>query len=199
MNNKRTLTRINLSELLPTGEYAKKIMQERSSILSKIESHIQSVSIKNNNYIVFKMGEDQFYGVQYVDIMNIEPIHSITKVPNVPEYIAGVYYWHGKIISVLHLSVFLNVSEKTSLENSYVVVVQHRDTTIGLLFNDVVGINNYGDDEIQPPLAEIINVDPKYVQGIHGENICILNIKNIMTDISLSLMNNQGDKHEITT
>lgn len=182
----------DLRDLLPEDDYSKKILDERAEIYAKTDEE-ESSAASTNKYILFKIGNDQYYGMDYLTITQVEKVSVITPLPNVEDYIVGVYYWHGKIISLVSLAAFLKLStEFNHATNSYVAITKLNNSIIGIIFDDVAGMGSYNIKELQPQLAEMTNIDAKYVNGIHNGNICILNTNNIISDISKALMHNRG-------
>ena len=59
--------------------------------------------------VVFKIREE-FFGVEASKVLSINDMMSVTKVPNEPKYIKGLINLRGIIISLLDISILLNLS-----------------------------------------------------------------------------------------
>ena len=58
--------------------------------------------------MVIRLGRE-VYGLETDYVFDIRPLESITHVPRVPDWVAGVVNLRGRIISVLDLQRFLGL------------------------------------------------------------------------------------------
>jgi purine-binding chemotaxis protein CheW len=80
---------------------------------------------------------------------------SLTRVPGVPAWVAGVANWRGRVLAVLDLRPLLS-AETTQLDRrGRLVVLTRNGVTAGLLTEGVEGTADVDGDSIEPSLANL--------------------------------------------
>ena len=135
-------------------------------------------------YIVIKIGEEQ-YGIDISFIDNIVRMQSITRVPDVQPYFAGVINIRGEVVPVmsLRLKMGLEADEYTNKTRIIIVKTESNDP-IGLIVDEVREVVTLDERSID----EVINdskVDETYINGI-GKNgdtlISLLELNTVISD-----------------
>lgn len=185
-----------LSHCIPDDAMSVTIMAERAKILAKPGITTDS-EINKTNYLKLVIGNNELYGIRYQDIVDVKPAEKITAVPMTPEFVDGIEYWHGKIIPVINLAKYFGVDhESVSTVKKSIVTVMTGKVIVGLTFDDVIGIDMYENGKLDKNIPVNNKILDEYVAGIHAGRVVILNINNILTDISKELNSKMGDKHE---
>ena len=177
---------------MPSDDISQKIMTERARILAKPRVEMKSTNTLQDSYIKLRLGNDEYYGIPYYALDKIEYASSITTVPRVPHFVAGVYYWHGKIIPVIDLSLFFGIHEKHSTKDIYIATVSSGEMILGLIFSDVVGIDEFNIKELDHQITGYSKMKDHHVMGIHRGRVCILNVERIAMDITKALREYKG-------
>jgi purine-binding chemotaxis protein CheW len=125
--------------------------------------------IKNRNETVellqlvsFKI-ENEEYGVDILDVQEINKMVQITKVPNSPDFVEGVINLRGRIIPVIDLRTRLGLPRKEQDKDSRIIVVDLERKTIGFIVDAV--------SEVLRIPASVTEVPPEIVAGIDSEFI----------------------------
>src|SRR3990167_9491593 len=92
-----------LSKVMPKDAFSIKVMNERALILSEVVKNDRSDEVIKTSYIKFMLGQNEFYGIPYHDVLDVKHAENITKVPMSPAFVVGVSYWHGKLIPIIDL------------------------------------------------------------------------------------------------
>jgi purine-binding chemotaxis protein CheW len=108
-------------------------------------------------YVEFGIGKEH-YAILIQDIHEIIKIQEITQIPNVLPYVKGVINRRGKIVTVLSLRHLFNIAEQAHTKTTRIIVVRHREDTVGIIVDSVNKVTTFPD--IQPP--------PEHVGGIAG-------------------------------
>ncbi len=197
-NNKPALRSVPpLAELLPVDAYSVKIMGERAKALASCEEDRAFTRGKKINYIKFILGDDEYYGLPYVDILDVRPNAHLTRIPKCPEYYLGVSYWHGKIIAVMDLGRYFGIRrDDCCMVTPYIATIAYNNGVIGLAFDYVVGVDSYEENTLDKPLAAHAKILQSYLHGIHNGKTVILNIHAILADIMADRQNARGSHHE---
>jgi purine-binding chemotaxis protein CheW len=144
--------------------------------------------------VLLRLGRE-VYGLdaQYVfDIRPVEP-RSVTRVPRVPNWVAGVVNLRGHILSVIDLHRFLGLSPAESTDNStalhFMVVVETPDMELALLADQVLPMEMVPMSRIQDATGTVRGIRPEHMLGIadrsNGDSMVILNLLALLADKQL--------------
>lgn len=112
--------------------------------------------------VSFKIGEEEF-GVDILNVQEINKMVLITKVPNSPEFVEGVINLRGRIIPVIDLRTRLGLPKKVHDKDSRIIVVDLEGKTIGFIVDGV--------SEVLRIPVSITEAPPEIVSGINSEFI----------------------------
>ncbi len=124
-------------------------------------------------YIAFVL-EKQEFAVPIMRVQEIIKIPQITQVPNAPYYSQGISNLRGKIVPIVNLKRLLNLSDQN--EHTKVVVVNVGKTTLGLLIDEISGVINVEESQIETNI-------------VVGENGSISGIAKLSDTRLVSLLN----------
>jgi len=144
--------------------------------------------------VLLRLGREVYgLGVQYVfDIRPVEP-RSITRVPRVPNWVAGVVNLRGRILSVIDLQRFLGLSPAEGTDNDMatrcLVVVETSEMELALLADEALPMETVSVSRIQDATGTVRGIRPEYVRGIAdrsaGDSMVILNLPALLADKQL--------------
>jgi len=124
--------------------------------------------------VILRLGRE-VYGIDAQYVYYVRPADSITYVPRVPEWVAGVVNLRGRILSVVDLRRFFGlplaeISESDESERGeetpYLVVVETSDMEVALLVDDVLTVEPFPISQIQDATGTVRGLRPEYVQGV---------------------------------
>jgi len=121
---------------------------------------------------VIRLGRER-YGLEVQYIFDIRMEENITRVPRVPEWVAGVVNLQGQILSVVDLQRYLNLpaSEKTPEAGPRnILLVQTPQMELALLVDEVLSIQDLPTSRIQEAASVVRGLPVEYVQGVYIEN-----------------------------
>lgn len=146
--------------------------------------------------VVFSLGDEQF-AIDLFDVKEVVEYTTITKLPNVPQYVRGIIDLRGEITTIIDLKHRLNITEtKTvSVDSSRIIVLDDRITKskIGILVDDVTSVSTFEDNRVDYTSASVSKEDTAII-GIIKKNVKIkekesneliiwIDIKQLLTDI----------------
>jgi purine-binding chemotaxis protein CheW len=114
-------------------------------------------------YVEFGIEGEQ-YAIRIYDIHEIIKMQEITQIPNVKIYVKGVINLRGKIVPVLSLRRLFGMDEKPYSKTTRIVVVNHREDTVGIIVDRVSKVTTFSD--IQPPPDRVGGIDGNFFVGI---------------------------------
>ncbi len=119
-------------------------------------------------YIVIKIGEEQ-YGIDISYIDNIVRMQSITRVPDVQTYFAGVINIRGEVVPVMSLRLKMGLEADEYENKTRIIIVKlENNAPIGLIVDEVKEVVTLDETSIDEVIRDS-KVDETYINGI-GKN-----------------------------
>ena len=171
------------STLMPQDEFSRKVLKERALVIAKPISLSQQQ--EQNQYLRFRLGTVERYGIPYKYLEELLYIDNLAKVPCTPKFVVGVVNYHGELLTVLDIKQFFRMPEVTLSEEARIIVVKHMEMRAGLLVDAVDTNEKYRDAELSPPLNSHGVSNMEYVTGIHAGKVTLLNMEAILADPAL--------------
>ncbi|MCL4551501.1 MAG: chemotaxis protein CheW [Bacteroidetes bacterium] len=112
--------------------------------------------------VSFKIGNEEF-GVDILNVQEINKMTQITKVPNSPDFVEGVINLRGRVIPVIDLRNRLGLERKQHNKDTRIIVVNVGDKVFGFIVDSV--------NEVLRVPADIFEAPPEIVAGVGSEFI----------------------------
>ena len=139
-------------------------------------------------YIVIKIGEEQ-YGIDISYIDNIVRMQSITRVPHVQPYFAGVINIRGEVVPVMSLRVKMGLDADEYTNKTRIIIVKlENNAPIGLIVDEVREVVTLDERSIDPVIRDS-KVDETFINGIGKNGDTLISLLELSTVI--------GDKDSI--
>ncbi|MEK6731036.1 MAG: chemotaxis protein CheW [Pseudomonadota bacterium] len=166
---------------------ARHILEERTKSFAQIEE-VEGVS-DYQEYIRFRLGDKEHYGIAYPYLAEIVESTHLTFVPTTPDFIAGVINLRSKIIPVIDLKKFFHVTTTTESDSYWIVIVHEGARILGMLVDEVLNNERYAVEKLSPALPSKAVSNLEYVQGIYEGKTTVLNVSVLLNDAVLKNMN----------
>jgi len=149
-------------------------------------------SMDVTQFLTFQLNEDS-YGIDILSIKEIVDHGSVTKVPMMPDFIAGVINLRGNVVPVVDLALRFSQQPSLRTSRSSILILEHQyeeqKLEIGItvdVVNEVLDILA-GDIEQAPSFGTKIRTD--FIAGMGKLNkklLVLLNIETILKVTELS-------------
>lgn len=100
------------------------------------EENIQQHTDDIEQMVIFNLGQEEF-GVNILNVQEINRMVEITQVPQSEHYVEGVINLRGKVIPIIDLRKKFNMPEKEYDNKTRIGVVNINDETVGLIVDGV--------------------------------------------------------------
>ena len=177
-NGNRLLTLISLSETL-----SKESIDFLHGTIGEQESEIKDVLKKDGmgkeiELVCFDLGGEE-YGINIMEVREIIRFHSITAVPNSPDYVAGIVNLRGNVLPVIDLRIRFDKKIVEWNEENRIVVVEMGNRLTGLIVDDVNDVITISEKQIEYAKSVMKSDEAdELIKGIckldNGEKILIL-------------------------
>lgn len=106
---------------------------------------------ENIQVVEFVLGKEH-YAIDLFDVKEVVEYTSITRLPNVPDYVKGIIDLRGEITTIIDLKHRLNIVETgiVGAESSRIIVLDDRMTRskIGILVDDVTSVSTFEANQV---------------------------------------------------
>jgi purine-binding chemotaxis protein CheW len=112
----------------------------------------------------FRLGGEEF-GLDILRVQEIIRIQPLTRVPNSPDFIAGVMNLRGRIIPVVALRRRFGLEQIPADKQTRIVVVETNGAVLGFIVDAVSEVLRIPADTIEPPPG-VGKAERQYVSGV---------------------------------
>lgn len=112
--------------------------------------------------VSFHLGKEE-YGVNILNVQEINKIVHITTIPNAPSFVEGIINLRGKVIPVINLRKRMGLPEKAADKDTRIVVVDMEGRITGFIVDSV--------SEVLRIPASITEAPPEFAGGKKQEYI----------------------------
>jgi len=139
-------------------------------------------------YLTFKLA-DEIFGVDVAKVREILELTTITRMPQMPEYVCGVINLRGSVVPVIDLKLKLGMAATARTVNTCIVLVEVRrdeeTIVLGALADSVQEVYELEPENIEPAPKIGSGLNTDFIQGM-GKHIqqfmMILDIDKVFAD-----------------
>lgn len=140
------------------------------------------VGASENQYVLFQL-DNEYYGIDILQVETIERVMDITRVPHALDYVQGVINLRGEVVPVVNLRKRFNLPEVPVNDESRIIIVSVEDIVVGLLVDASSEVLQLSSNEIDDAANIADNTGNGFVKGI-GKNghriIILLDLKKVL-------------------
>jgi purine-binding chemotaxis protein CheW len=178
------------------GEMSPELLQE---LLERRAAQLAEVPVREDEggrvaLVLIQLGRE-LYGLDVQHVSDLRPVEQITRVPRVPDWVAGVVNLRGRLLSVLDLQRFFGLPDAKRDEDdapagaSYLLAVETPGIEVALLADDVLAVESLPANQVQEATGTVRGVRPEYVRGVaerggdgDGPMLVVLDLPTMLTD-----------------
>ncbi len=142
-------------------------------------------------FVVFQL-EDELYGIDIHQVMRIEKMLPLTRVPNAPSFVIGVCNLRGSVVPIIDLKKRLALPSRQD-ENAKIIIVNAGKQVVGMTIDATVDVSSIESDEIEPSPALVTGIDSQFIQGvakISNRLLIILDMERVLTVDQFNVLEN---------
>lgn len=115
--------------------------------------------------VTFNLSNEEF-GIDILNVQEINRLTDITKIPNAPDYVEGAINLRGNTIPIIDLRKKLGFNAASTGESARIVVVELKKAALGFIVDSVSSVLRIPVDTIEPPPSIISNIESHYMKGV---------------------------------
>ncbi len=116
-------------------------------------------------FVSFKIENEEF-GVDILDVQEINKMVPITRVPNSPDFVEGVINLRGRIIPVIDLRTRLGLPKIEQDKDSRIIVVDLERKTIGFIVDAVSEVLRIPKNVTEARPEIVGSIDSEFIKSI---------------------------------
>lgn len=130
----------------------------------------------SSQYVIFSLGEEEYgLNISYAQEIIRVP-DQITKLPNMPAFIDGVFNLRGKVIPIIDLKKRFDFAQNERNADNRLLVIDLGNMLLGTIVNDVSEVLMVDDASIENLYSEMVSIGQNCIQGIcnMGDRLILL-------------------------
>jgi len=135
----------------------------------------------------------EVYGIDILNIKEIVDLGNITKVPMMPDFVAGVINLRGSVVPVIELASRFSFKPSKRSKKSSIVILECKDEgeslELGILVEQVNEVLDIDSSFIEPAPAFGTNIRTDFICGmgkVNGQLLVLLDIDQVLAIDELS-------------
>ena len=153
---------------------------------------------KQIQLVTFQLGEE-FYGIDIMQVNEIQKVQEIRAIPNAPGYVDGIFNLRGQIIPIINLHKRFHLrraelSDEDKLLSGF-LILNLDGMQLGVYIDKVSRVVTIDRDRIQPPPQMLSGIGAEYIQGVTNEEsgyLIILDVRRIFDPKELQQLGKIG-------
>lgn len=132
--------------------------------------------------------EDEFYGINVMQVQEVLRLTEIAPVPGAPSYVLGIINLRGNVVTVIDTRARFGLSAEEPTDSSRIIIVEVAGHVIGMLVDSVAEVVYLHQSEIDTA-PNVSDDASRFIQGVCNRDKYLL----ILVDVNKLL-----DQEEIS-
>lgn len=115
--------------------------------------------------VTFHVGDEEF-GVEILEVREINRMMEITRVPHAPDFVEGVINLRGQVIPVVDLRKRFGLQAVERDKSARIVVVELGERVVGFLVDSVSEVLRVPRGLVEPPPPIVGGIDAAYIEAV---------------------------------
>lgn len=132
----------------------------------------------------------QVFGLDIMRIREIRAWSPVTRLPRVPDHVAGVVNLRGAVLPVIDLSVRLGWPPTEATARNPIIITEYEGQSRGLIVHDVNDIIAIDASTVQQPEGSAADNITHYLEGVaplEDQMVMVLDLKKLITADDLDI------------
>ncbi len=166
-----------------SGKTKAEILKYRARLLAEKKSTETTPSDFIKVVAFYLSGET--YGIELEYIRMVTPIKEMIPIPGAPPFISGIINMRGEIISIVDVKKLFDLPAGKSSDQRHGIILSAMGMELGIEVDRILGVMPVAVQEIHPGLPTLSGIRGKYLKGVTGRGMVILDGEKILTDKSM--------------
>lgn len=152
-----------------------------------VDETMEFEDTQKNRFLTFLLDKES-YGIEIKYVIEIIGMQTITRIPELPDYVKGIINLRGKIIPVIDVRLKFKKEAKEYTDRTCVIVVDINQISIGLIVDSVAEVITINDEDLADPPHINSGFNNRYIKKIgkiSNEVKLILDCEKLLTEDEL--------------
>jgi purine-binding chemotaxis protein CheW len=163
-----------------TARNKREILKSRARELSRTEDD-KKEKTAHSEVLEFILGGER-YALETGYIREIYPMKEYTLLPCTPSFIMGIINVHRHVVTIIDMKKFFDLPEKGLTDLNKVIILKKDDMELGILADEVRGIRDVREPELQSTLPTLTDLRADFLKGVTSEGLIVIDALRILTD-----------------
>jgi purine-binding chemotaxis protein CheW len=139
-----------------------------------------------NQYVSFTLGGER-YAADIERVQEIKGFESVTRIPDMPDYLLGVVNLRGAIVPIIDLRVRFSLQHAPFDASTVILVVRvnapQGERTAGIVVDSVDEVQSLEANTVQPPPALMGLAERSFIKGVaslEGRTLMLIDIEQLV-------------------
>ncbi|MCC7531036.1 MAG: purine-binding chemotaxis protein CheW [Candidatus Melainabacteria bacterium] len=173
---------------------AEKLMRERAFKLASVSANEQKIF--DMELVSFALSAET-YAIETCNIREIAALHSISRVPGAPDFIAGVINLHGQIVALVDLKKVFGLQSTEWSAEAKVLILGTERTEFGIVADSVDTVLKIQSSDLREPPDTITGAGRDHLLGVTLEALIVLDGKAMIQDKRLFVNQTNDSLHSV--
>ncbi|MDA3824114.1 MAG: chemotaxis protein CheW [Bacteroidales bacterium] len=169
-----------LAEIIDPAEKIRdlEIMKARTDALAG-EILDETYTGREHQVFVFKLAEEQ-YGIEALYIQKVIAVQLISKVPQTPEFIKGLFNFRGRLYTLIDLARLFELQSVEQASDQFILLLNVAGLEMGLLINSFSTIRLVRDEELVQQIPVRSGKLSDYIKMMTKDKLVVLDIVKLL-------------------
>ncbi len=159
----------------------KEILEERAILISG-PNFAGNEEGKGDLALVEFMLIPEKYAVEESYVSEVLLLKELTPIPGIPDFVAGITYHRGRIVSVLNLKILFGIKTKGITELNRIIILNNNEMEFGILTDSILGTIKISEGMLAPAPLNLHANAGGFVKGITVDGSILLDCDRLLND-----------------
>ncbi|WP_085523956.1 chemotaxis protein CheW [Tuberibacillus sp. Marseille-P3662] len=133
------------------------------------------MSESSEKVIIFSLNDIR-YGVWVTQVLSIEKMQEMTRVPNAPDFVVGVMNLRGIIVPVIDLKQQFNMEQAEPTRHTRIMIVNVGEVMAGLIVDEAREVLDINPETVDATPDIAGGLELEYISGVakKGDDLLVL-------------------------
>lgn len=149
-----------------------------------------AAAARSNEFLTFTLGEEE-YGVDILKVQEIRGYDTVTRIPDVPDFIKGVINLRGTIVPVVDLRIKFHLGKAEYNSFTVMIILNVAKRVVGMVVDGVSDVIALVPEQMRPAPELGTAVDTHYITGIgtlDQRMLILVDIEKLMSSTDMGLV-----------
>lgn len=125
--------------------------------------------MSNIQVVIFTLN-NELCSVEASLVYKIEKYSEVSLIPQMPDYIKGLFNLRGRVVPVIDLNKKFNMGDSEITKKSKIIITEKDNQLYGFMVNNVIEIINLDEGSVDKSEAIVKVNNQNYIKGIGKKN-----------------------------